>query len=153
MFHSTLSFSGRRRPRWLLALALPTMWLAGGCGATFFVAGSVNNGHLLVAVSVNPASADPTQFLGNQVQFIATGTFNTAPTTVNPLPDVTWTVDQPAFSTIPSLGRASITQDGIAQCTPGFIGVVTVFATASANPTIPVSVSNQKVGTAQLVCH
>jgi hypothetical protein len=123
--------------------------LAAGCGGTVFVAST--GGRLLVFVSVTPASADPSLTNG-QVIFTASGTFNTNPTNISPLPGVIWTVDRPAFSGLPDLGRASITQDGLAQCGQGFIGTVKVFATAAADPAFPASLQNQKVGTATLVC-
>jgi hypothetical protein len=129
---------------------LAAVSLASGCGGTVFVASS-NGGRLLVFVSVTPASADPSLSNG-QVIFTASGTFNTNPTTISPLTGVIWTVDQPAFSNFPNLGRATITQDGLAQCGVGFVGTVKVFATAAADPTLAVSLQNQKVGTATLVC-
>ncbi len=140
---------GKALPRQFLAWALAAVCVASGCGGTVFVA--TTSGRLLVFVSVTPASADPSQ-LGGQVQFSARGTFNTTPTVVEPLVGVTWTVDRPAFSTLPDLGRAFITQDGIAQCSQGFIGSVRVFATAAADPTRPVSAVNQTSGSALLVC-
>jgi hypothetical protein len=131
-----------------LALALAAVSLAAGCGGAVFVAST--GGRLLVFVNVTPASADPSLSNG-QVIFTASGTFNTSPTTISPLPGVVWTVDHPAFSGV-DLGRATITQDGLAQCGVGFVGAVRVFATAAADPTLPVSLQNQKVGTATLVC-
>lgn len=121
-----------------------------GCGASFFV--SSNNGRLLVFVSVNPSNADAVNFADGQVPFTANGTFNLSPTTINSMSNIIWTVDHPAFGEFADLGHASITPDGVAQCTPGFFGSVTVFATAAADPTQPISLSNQKVGTAQLLC-
>jgi hypothetical protein len=131
------------------ALVLAAVSLAAGCGGTVFVAST--GGRLLVAVSVTPASADPSLSNG-QIIFTASGTFNTNPTTISPLPGVIWTVDHPAFGGFPDLGRATITQDGFAQCGVGFIGTVKVFATAPADPTLAVSLQNQRVGTATLVC-
>ena len=140
---------GELLSRRLLALALVALCLAAGCGGTVFVAST--GGRLLVFVSVTPSSADPSLANG-QVIFTAAGTFNTNPTNISPLPGVIWTVDHPAFSNVPDLGRASITQDGVAQCGIGFIGTVKVFATAPADPTLPASLQNQRVGTATLVC-
>lgn len=140
---------GKVSPCRLVALALAAVSLAAGCGGTVFVAST--GGRLLVFVSVTPASADPSLTNG-QVIFTAGGTFNTNPTNISPLPGVIWTVDHPAFSGLPDLGRASITQDGLAQCGQGFVGSVKVFATAAADPTFPASLQNQKVGTATLVC-
>lgn len=125
-------------------------WLAPvGCSGFFF---SSNNGRLLLVVSVDPVSANASHFDSGQVQFIASGTFNMSPTTVNPLGGVIWTVDHPAFSGLPDMGDATISANGVARCATAFSGSVTVFATAPADPTQPVSLSNEKVGTAQLVC-
>ncbi|HEY6306639.1 MAG TPA: hypothetical protein VI488_09315 [Candidatus Angelobacter sp.] len=128
-------------------LAFPMLLLAGCSGFILF-----SNGRALVVVTVNPSFADPLNFPNLQVQFSASGTFNAAPTPVNPLPSVIWTVDLPAFSTLPDPGHASISQTGLAQCTPGFAGVVQVIATAPANPTLPLSSSNQMSGVAQMNC-
>jgi len=132
-----------------LALVLAAVSLVAGCGGTVFVAST--GGRALVFISVTPSSADPALSSG-QVIFTAAGTFNTNPTNISPLPGVVWTVDHPAFGGFPDLGRASITQDGLAQCGVGFIGTVKVFATAPADPSLPVSLQNQRVGTATLVC-
>lgn len=121
-----------------------------GCGASFFF--SSNNGRLLVAVSVNPNSIDPVNLPNGMAQFTAVGTFNMSPTSVDPMPDVVWTIDQPAFSDMPDSGHAFIDTNGVAHCAQGFIGTARVFATAPANPNQPVSTQNQVVGTATLSC-
>lgn len=140
---------GKPPSRRLVALVLVAVSLAAGCGGTVFVASS--GGKLLVFISVTPASADPSLSNG-QVSFTAAGTFNSNPTPISPLSGVIWTVDHPAFGGFPDLGRASITQDGLAQCGVGFVGTVRVFATAAADPAFAASLQNQKVGTATLVC-
>jgi hypothetical protein len=123
------------------------LFLVGCSGFILF-----SNGRALVVVTVNPSFADPLNFPNLQVQFSATGTFNAAPTPVDPLPSVIWTVDLPAFSTLPDPGHAFISQTGLAQCAPGFTGVVQVFATAPADPNLPLSPSNQMAGVAQMNC-
>jgi hypothetical protein len=128
----------------LIELALP------GCGASFFV--SSNNGRLLVAVSVDPNNVDPVNLSDGMAQFTATGTFNMSPTTVEPMTNVLWTIDRPAFSARPDSGHAFIDTNGVAHCAQGFIGMVQVFATAPANPNQPVSMQNQVVGSATLSC-
>jgi hypothetical protein len=121
-----------------------------GCGgASFFIAGG--NGQFLVVVSVHPNSADAIQFPNGQVPFTAQGTFQ-SPVSVSSLSNVVWTVDRPAFSTAPDLGHASINQNGLAACAPGFVGIVQVFATAPADPSLAMSAQNAIVGTAHLVC-
>jgi hypothetical protein len=121
-----------------------------GCGgASFFIAGG--NGQLLVVVSVHPNSADAIQFPNGQVPFTAQGTFQ-SPASVGSLSNVVWTVDRPAFSLLPDLGHASINQNGLATCASGFVGIVQVFATAPADPSLAMSAQNAIVGTAHLVC-
>lgn len=132
---------------WSLFPAFLLLALAGCSGFVLF-----SNGRVLAVVIVNPTIADPINFPNGQVQFTARGTFNIAPTLVDPLPSVVWTVDRPAFSGLLDLGHAVINQNGLAQCAPGFAGRVQVIATAPANPTMPVSLSNQIVGTAQMNC-
>jgi len=127
----------------LIALALA------GCSSFLVVA---SNGRLLVAVSVNPNSIDPVNLSNGQAQFTATGTFNMSPTTVEPMTNVVWTIDRPAFSTMPDSGNAFIDTNGVAHCAQGFIGTAQVFATAPANPSQPVSMQNRVVGTATLMC-
>jgi hypothetical protein len=131
------------------ALLLFLLILA-GCGASFFI--SSNNGRLLVGISVDPPTADPITFPNGQVQFTAQGTFNLAPTSVNSIPGVVWTIDHPAFSKLPDSGNAFIDSNGLAHCASGFIGHAQVFATAAANPNQAVSMQNQVVGTAMLTC-
>lgn len=139
MFHRGTGF--------VLALALLA---ALGCGgASFFIAGG--NGQLLVVVSVHPNSADAIQFPNGQVPFTAQGTFK-SPASVSSLSNVAWTIDRPAFSLMPDLGHASINQNGLATCAPGFVGIVQVFATAPADPNLAMSAQNAIVGTAHMVC-
>ncbi len=132
---------------WFLLPAFFLLLLGGCNGFVLF-----SNGRLLVVVNVDPAIADPINFPNFQVQFRATGTFSFTPTFADPLPNVVWTVDRPAFSSAPDLGHASINQHGIAQCAPGFVGTVQVIATAPADPGFPVSASNQVSGIAQMTC-
>ena len=120
-----------------------------GCSSFLVVA---SNGRLLVAVSVNPNSIDPVNLPNGQVQFTATGTFNMSPTSVEPMANVVWTIDRPAFSAMPDSSNAFIDSNGVAHCAQGFIGTAQVFATAPANPNQPVSMQNQVVGTATLMC-
>ncbi len=138
--------------RSLRSLCFPGILLLSLTGCNGFVFFSSSNGRLLIVVNVDPSIADPINFPGNQVQFSASGTFSTAPTVENPLPSVTWTVDHSAFDTGPASGHASIDQNGLARCSPGFSGTVQVFATAPANPSLGLSPSNATIGTAQMMC-
>lgn len=132
---------------WLSVILL----FLGGCGgfSGFLV---ISNGRLLLSISVSPTFADPIHFPGGRVQFTAAGSFNMTPMTENPMANVIWTVDRPAFSTAPDPGHAFISPNGLAQCAMGFIGTVQVIATAPANPSQAISQSNQVVGTARLNC-
>jgi hypothetical protein len=133
------------RSRFFLIFLL--LSLAGCSGFVFF-----SNGRVVVAVTVSPSFADPINFPNQQIQFLASGTFTISPTLVTPLPGVIWTVDRAAFSTAPDLGHATINQNGVAQCTPGFTGVVQIIATAPFNPSLAVSPANQITGVAQMNC-
>lgn len=126
------------------------LFLAGCAGFSAFLV--VSDGRLLLSVTVSPGFADPIHFPGSQVQFTAAGSFNMAPMTENPMANVIWTVDRPAFSIAPDSGHAIISPNGVAQCAVGFIGTVQVIATAAANPNQALSQSNQVVGTARLNC-
>jgi hypothetical protein len=123
--------------------------LAAGCSG-FLV---FSNGRLVVAVSINPTVADPLNFPNSTVPFVATGSFNSPPSLVTPLPNVLWTVENPVFSGgVPNSGHATVDQNGNATCAGGFTGSVQVFATAPLDSNQPVSITNQKVGVAQLIC-
>jgi hypothetical protein len=130
----------------LLALLLLA---ADGCSG-FLV---FSNGRLLAVITINPSSADPLNFPNNTVSFVATGSFNNQPSPITPLPNVLWTVGAPFFSGgVPNSGQATIDQNGNATCAAGFTGSIQVFATAPVDFNQPVSITNQKVGAAQLIC-
>jgi hypothetical protein len=110
----------------------------------------------LQSVSVSPAAADAQNYPNGQVQFTATGTYNTAPMTVNPL-QASWGVAQ---NNAPTTG-ISVTNDGVAQCAPGAVGVYSVGAwdmmhTNGASCTLVGPYNepgcNAVLGTAQLTC-
>lgn len=136
--------------RYLLASWLAPLFLAvAGCsGFVFFSAG----GTLLVVVTVNPTIGNPVNFPNSTVPFVATGSFSGATNNVT-LTNVLWTVGAPFFNGgVPNSGNAAIDQNGNATCAAGFTGSVQVFATVPANSSQPVSITNQKVGSAQLIC-
>jgi hypothetical protein len=123
--------------------------LAAGCSG--FVVFS--SGRLLAVVTISPSIADPINFPNNTVPFVATGSFNSLPSPITPLPNVLWTVESPFFSGgVPNSGHASIDQNGNATCTAGFTGSIQVFATAPLDSNQPISITNQKVGAAVLIC-
>ena len=111
-----------------------------------------SNGTLFVAVSVNPTFANPLGFPNNTVPFVATGFISGTSNTVA-LTNVLWTVGSPFLSGgVQNSGQATIDQNGNATCAPGFTGSVLVFATVPADSSQPVSITNNKVGSATLVC-
>ena len=91
-------------------LTLPLLLLAAGCG------NSTPRG--LLSVTASPATADAKDFPNGQVQFVPTGTYNKAPTTVTPQPVSAWLVS-------PN-GIATINQSGLASCVAGQAGTVTI---------------------------
>jgi hypothetical protein len=96
-------------------------YLAIGCGRTM-LGGAISN-HQIAALSVSPAAADARDYPGGQVQFVATGTYQTAPVTVSPL-QANWGVIQSGEETT----EVSITANGLAQCGSDAAGVYTVGA-------------------------
>jgi hypothetical protein len=157
------------RPAILTLTALDVLLLIAiaGCGGTT----SMNSIRVMQSLMVAPATADAQQSANGQVQFTATGTFNMAPTTVMS-PPVLWSVGNPSFMTptpspmptpmpsnmsvaVASPPGASIDANGLAQCN-GFIGMVTIEATAPADPNMPVSQMSQMTrnvtGMAKMSC-
>ncbi len=152
------------RPATFLLAALDVLLLLviAGCGGSSMTA----NTRMMQSIMVTPASADAQNFANAQVQFTATATFNMAPMTVTS-PSVLWSVGNPSFmSATPtpmsmSMGTSaastgpSITANGLAQCN-GFTGIVTIEATAPADPGIPISQMNSMMrtvsGMAQMTC-
>jgi hypothetical protein len=111
-----------------------------GCGG--------GTGRMLLSVAITPSSATAS---GGNVQFTATGTYNTEPKAVTPLA-AQWTVDRPFFSLLPDSGHVIVDNNGLAHCAPGFTGVSTIFAGAPVDPSQPVTMQNFIEGIAQLTC-
>ena len=109
--------------------------LANGCG----------NGspRVLQSISVSPASADAQSFPNGQVQFTVVGTYSQPPSP-SPATSSQWLLLEP--------GIATISQSGVAQCTPGASGVVTVKAIAPAPCRGTGCTAAMLSGTAQLSC-
>lgn len=82
----------------------------------------VNRPRALETVSVNPPTADAQNY-GGQVQFAATGYFNTEPLQVNPAP-ATWGA---CYQGAPT-ADVSISRTGVAQCASGASGTYLVWA-------------------------
>jgi hypothetical protein len=130
-----------------------------GCGAKLM---SAPNARVMQGIQVTPASADAQKFPGGQVQFTATVTFTAAPTTMTS-PAVLWSIGNPFATPTPmpatsspiSSGTPSVSANGLAQCN-GFVGIVSIQATAPADPSVPISQMNSMTmvvsGTAQMIC-
>lgn len=112
------------------------------------------SGRTLKSVTVSPATA--TQNSANGVQFSATGVFSGS-STPRPLTskDVTWCAGTSAGVCNGNINAgATISQNGLAQCTAGFSGSATILAGKLASKIVnpdggqPMSV----FGSAQLTC-
>jgi hypothetical protein len=127
-----------------LKLLLPTTLLiagvellAGGCGT------ASPSPRLLQSVSVTPATADAHAFSNGQVQFTAVGTYSQPPSP-SPLTQPGWSLSDPSIATV--------SQSGLAQCTAGASGVVTVRASTPAPCSGTGCTAVLLSGTAQLTC-
>jgi hypothetical protein len=104
----------------------------------------------LVSATVAPATADASDFSNGMVQFTATGMFDRSPSPERLNPAV-WFIEQ--SSAYPQ-DAASIDDNEVAQCKPGFIGTVTVRGGGMVCPGNPrMGIPCQPVtGSAQLTC-
>lgn len=109
--------------------------LASGCGSS--------TPRLLQSISVTPANANAQSFPNGQVQFTAVGTYSRPPSQ-SPLTQAGWSVSDPNIATI--------SQSGLAQCTPGASAKVTVKASTSAPCSGTGCTAALLSGTAQLSC-
>jgi hypothetical protein len=116
----------------------------------FVLAGCGSSPRQLQSISITPATATAQAGANGQIQFVAAGHYNRAPTSVSPLA-VLWVIYPPKGNT-----GAIITQAGVAQCTAGAASSFSVLAYAPADPSIPISelTKAKKVvlGTGQLTC-
>jgi hypothetical protein len=122
--------------------------LIASCGGNSMMMSSTRQ---MQSITVSPMAADPMSSNG-MVQFSAMGNFNMAPMTAN-VP-VRWSLGNP-FSTQPVPAGVSISPTGLARCS-GFMGTITVEATAPMDPNMPLSqmsMNSMNVsGMAQLTC-
>ena len=130
-----------------------------GCGAKLM---SAPNARQMQGLQVTPASADAQTFPNGQVQFTATATFTTSPTTTSST-TVLWSIGNPFPAATPmpmssspmSTGTPTVSGNGLAQCN-GFVGIVTIQATAPTDPNMSISQMNSMTmtvsGTAQMIC-
>ena len=102
---------------------VPFLALLQSCG------GSSNSTRQLLSVTITPPAATAPGSSGDQVQFIATGHYNTEPFTLTPL-NATWgTTSYPQQ-------LASTTQNGLATRVEGASGTTTVEAWVQINPSV-----------------
>jgi hypothetical protein len=117
------------------------------------VASSCGGGRQLKSVTLSPASADANN---GQVQFTATGTFSKPPSP-SPLTskDVTWCAGLTAGQCPGNVNPgATVDQNGVAQCLPGFVGTTNIMAGTVGTPSMnPDGGQPLKIfGTAKLTC-
>jgi hypothetical protein len=148
-----------RSATFLLPVLVLLLLVSAGCGGSSAMMGSNRQMQSLI---VTPSSADAQKFPNNQVQFMANATFNMAPMSMMS-PAVHWSIGNP-FATPMPIGMSgmatisaapTINANGVAQCN-GFVGIVTVEATAPADPSMGISQMNAMTrnvsGMAQLIC-
>jgi hypothetical protein len=87
----------------------------------------MNTSRELLSVTISPANGTAPAAPNSQVQFVATGTYNTEPYTVTPL-QATWGV------TYYPQAIASTTQNGLATCASGVSGATTIEGWVQTSP-------------------
>lgn len=119
------------------------------CGGSM----QTNQSGTLQSITVSPAVADAKNSPDGQVQFTATGFYNTQPSPVSPLL-ASWGVCQQNAPTT----AVTVTQNGVAQCTSGATGTFSVFAQDPPNQELECLAilacggGCMVAGTAQLTC-
>jgi hypothetical protein len=117
------------------------------------------------SITVSPASADAQNYPNGEVPFVATGYYNSSPTTVTTL-QATWGAalfQNENGTIIPTNGAVSVDADGVAQCSANASGTYSIAASVQlpySGPALPCpapTYSNMAscpsvVGTAQLTC-
>lgn len=93
--------------------------LALSCGAN----SDPSSSRQLLSITLSPATADAKDYPDGQVQFTATGHYNSAPYTVAPLSAGWGTCYQEATTSDISVNRT-----GLAECASGAVGTYTVWA-------------------------
>lgn len=142
-----------------IAVKILLIFALAGCGGSTMSTSS----RVMQSLMVTPSSADAQNSPGGKVQFSATATFNMAPMMVKS-PPVVWSIGSPFATPPPMMGMsmttpmspsATVDGNGVAQCN-GFTGIVTVQATAPANPGVSISQMSAMMatvsGAAQMTC-
>jgi hypothetical protein len=88
---------------------------------------AMNTSRELLSVTITPSNGTAPGAPNSQVQFVATGAYNTEPYTVTPL-QATWGV------TYYPQAIASTTQNGLATCSSGSSGTTTIEAWVQVTP-------------------
>ncbi len=133
-----------RFPLFLFALVAAVFALS--CGSSTSISGLIRQPQ---SITLSPAAADAQDYPEGQVQFAATGHYNTAPYTVTPQ-SATWGA---CYQNAPTMA-ASVTNGGLAQCASGARGIYTIFAFDMTNCNVITACGKgcTVVGTAQLTC-
>ncbi len=133
-----------RFPLFLFGLMAAVFALS--CGSSTSISGLIRQPQ---SITLNPATADAQDYPGVQVQFTATGHYNTAPYTVTPQ-SATWGA---CYQNAPTM-TVSATNGGLAQCANGASGTYTIIAfdTTTCNVISACGKGCTVVGTAQLTC-
>lgn len=143
-----ISFVRKYSTALLVPVAATTFLLTASCGGGSMMMDSTRQ---LQSIIVTPMTANGMASNG-MVQFTAMGNFNMAPMSAS-VP-VRWSLGSP-FSTQPAPMGVSISANGLAQCS-GFMGMITVEATAPMDPNMPMSQMSMNsmnvTGMAQLTC-
>jgi hypothetical protein len=141
---------------WIVLLGMAGAF-ALACGSSSFT-GAIPQ-HQIVSLSVTPAVADARDYPDGEVSFVATGTYESPPTTVSPLQAHRVVVD-------PLGGHpmdVSISNNGVTHCGAGALGTFMVGAWVLLFPGPPKAICNvvtvfgnpcgdSALGIAQLTC-
>jgi len=134
-----------------LALLLPASFVL-SCGA------KTQGQDPLQTITLSPASADAQDYPNGQVQFIATGYYTDPARKVTPLSAGWGTCIQGGPTQEAPTNAVSVTQGGVAQCTPGAVGTYTIWANGPPYPNVECLAITACgggcfiAGTAQLTC-
>lgn len=132
---------------WIISLVFAA-WITLACGG---------GARQVQSITVNPASADAQDYPNGKVPFIATGNYNSTPTTVTPL-QANWGA---ASGSVPANGAVTVDSRGAAQCNVGASGTYTIGAwvdlPVTGTPPCPsfafgAASCNHVLGTATLTC-
>lgn len=139
----------RSGPRVFIAL-LAVAAIALGCGSPSNSNNNQSNPGQVQAITLSPAVTDAKLYPNGEVQFVATGYYNTPPSPVTPLAVQLWGVCQ---NNVPT-SEVEISKTGLAQCAEGANGTYSVFAS---DGTMCLAITAcgggcQITGTAQLTC-